>query len=390
MAHIIDIATAVPGYRVNNHEFRNFYSEALATSGLNPISKKLTLFIEKTKIMSRYSCIPDFRGVTSELFRDGNYNPSIEKRITVFKEKLLPLATAAIDKLFKWNNIMPSEITHLITVSCTGLFAPGLEFLIADHYAMTHVEKLGLNFLGCYAAVKAIKHANYIAQAVPSACILIVCAELCSLHFNPSSADEDIIPNLLFADGAAAVILCGNECLHGNDKTALAIDAVDSAYLPNTSDLMTWNISSGAFNMYLNKNIVGAFKESIAATVNNFLTGSESNPDYWAIHPGGVGIVEAVRQSLNLTAADVEDSLDILTNYGNMSSPTILFILKEIMNKIRSEVNGENKKIFACAFGPGLTVEMIGLSAKESIIKRQSSNGHTNYSIQAEIKLLRN
>jgi alpha-pyrone synthase len=370
MAQIIDIATAVPDYLVENREFMDFYSNALTAAGMNPISKKLRLFIEKTKIINRYSCIPDFNGIKHELFLDGDYNPSVEKRMAVYKKKLLPLATVAVDKLFRRNNIEPSDITHLITVSCTGLFAPGLEYLMADHYAMTHVEKLGLNFLGCYAAIKAIKHANYIAQAVPSACILIVCAELCSLHFNLSEADEDIVPNLLFADGAAAVILCGDEFSYDKSKTVLAIDAVDSAYIPDTSDLMTWNISSGAFNMYLNKNIVGAIKESIATSVNNFLTRADSNPDYWAIHPGGTGIVEAVRQSLELTSSDVEDSLEVLTNYGNMSSPTILFILARLLNKIRNDEHSENKKIFACAFGPGLTVEMIGLSASESLIKK--------------------
>jgi 3-oxoacyl-[acyl-carrier-protein] synthase III len=108
----------------------------------------------------------------------------------------------------------------------------------------------------------------------------------------------------------------------------------------------------------------------------------QSNPDYWAIHPGGVGIVEAVKQSLNLCTSDVEDSLSVLANYGNMSSPTILFVLKRILDKIRLDAVGENKEIFACAFGPGLTIEMIGLSAINMVVKKELLDSHYNYAVQ--------
>lgn len=382
MSYLIDIATAVPQYAVSNAELVNFYNKSLNDSGLDPISRKLTFLSDKTKIRNRYSCIPDFKGQQHELFTNGNFNPSVEKRTEVFKENLMPLAITAIDKLLLSNTLEPTEITHLITVSCTGIFAPGFEFMVAKHYNLNHVEKLGLNFLGCYAAIKALKHANYIAQAIPNACILIVCVELCSLHFSPSISDEDVLSNLLFADGAAAVLVTGNDNKHAKNKMVLSIDAATSAYIPNTLDLMTWNISSSAFQMFLSKHIVHAINENIYDIVNSFLEQNACTPDYWAIHPGGIRIVEVVKQSLGLSDSAVSDSLSVLENYGNMSSPTILFVLRRIMDKIKEQKKEQGKNIFTCAFGPGLSMEMINFSVVNTAFTTKVKRMNSNYAMQ--------
>jgi predicted naringenin-chalcone synthase len=276
--------------------------------------------------------------------------------------------------------VTAKDITHLITVSCTGLFTPGFEFLVSEHYSLQHSEKLALNFLGCYAAVKALKHAKYIADANPNSCILIVSAELCSLHFLASVIDEDIIANLLFADGAAATIICGNTSKHIENNCVLKIDDIGSSYIPNTLDLMTWNISSSAFRMYLDKNIVSAIKSNIFPIVSDFLAGSKQ--DYWAIHPGGVRIVDAVKDSLGLTDADIEDSMSVLRNNGNMSSPTILFVLKNILTKIRDAAHIENKNIFCCAFGPGLSIELIRFSSVDAANPKNTTLAKEKYAIE--------
>eukprot|EP01136_Pigoraptor_vietnamica_P024484 Opistho-1_new@77598 len=335
MSVILDIVTAVPDYSIGKENLVKFYTRALDASGLPPITKKLGFLLEKTKITDRYSCIPDFEGKEQQLFTDGNYQPTVEKRMEMYRQKSLPLAVKAIDALLLKNNIQPADITHLITVSCTGIFAPGVEFLIADQYGLQHTEKLAINFLGCYAGIKALKHANYIAQANPDACVLIVSFELCSLHFFPSITDEDIVANLLFADGAAAVLVCGDESAHIKNKVVLNIDKTGSTCIPNSADLMTWDISSSAFRMYLSKHLVKTIRENIEPVVNNFLMDSRTGTDYWAIHPGGVKIVEAVKESLQLNDSNVADSMHVLKHYGNMSSPTILFILHRILDKIR-------------------------------------------------------
>lgn len=382
MSYILNIATAVPEYKMENEDLVEYYSNAVITSAPERFKQKLSFLNRKTKIGTRYSCIPDFKGIKQELFLDGNYNQPVEKRMEIYRKKVIPLASHAIDKLLAESRIEVQEITHLITVSCTGLFAPGLEFLIAEKYNIQNIEKTGINFLGCYAAIKAIKHAHYIAQTDPNACILIVCVELCSLHFYPSDLDEDIISNLLFADGAAAVLMCGNKSKLAENKKMLEIDNIGSAFIPNTADFMKWELSSSAFKMHLSAEVVKAIKENIYSVINTFLGADQLQTDYWAIHPGGVKIVEAVQQSLNLTKENVADSLDVLDRYGNMSSPTILFILKNLFDKIKKSEKIKSEKIVACAFGPGLNVELLSLKSVETKIPILLKNLFPEYAVE--------
>jgi len=363
MSFILNISTAVPEYKIEKEDLVEFYSKAVITSQPERFKQKLSFLNRKTKIGTRYSCIPDFKGIKQELFTDSNYKQPVEKRMEIYREKIIPLASEAINKILTDSEVQAKDITHLITVSCTGLFAPGLEFLIAEKYGIQNIEKTGINFLGCYAAIKALKHAHYIAQTNPEACILIVSAELCSLHFHPSDLDEDIISNLLFADGAAAVLMCGDKSKLTENKKILQIDNIGSAFIPDTADLMKWELSSSAFKMHLSGEVVDAIKENMYEVINTFLGNDQLQTHYWAIHPGGVKIVEAVQQSLNLTEDNVADSLAVLNQYGNMSSPTVLFVLKSIFDKIKTSEEIESKRIFACAFGPGLNVELLNLKS---------------------------
>lgn len=379
MSYILNISTAVPEFKLEENELVSFYSKAVNSEDPDRFLQKISYLNRKTRINSRYSCISDYKGEEIELFTDGNYLQPVEARMEMYRKKIKPLATKVIDKLFAECTARPADVTHLITVSCTGLMAPGLEFYLAEHYEFEKVEKIGVNFLGCYAAVKALKLAHYIAQANPKACILIVSAELCSLHFNPSVVDEDIIANLLFADGAAAVIMTGDKNPHAKNKTVLKIDDMSTAFIPNTADLMTWNITSTAFKMFLSADVVSAIKSNLQEVVDDFLGSSKSRIDYWAIHPGGVKIIDAVKESLGLDNSHVEDSMNILQNYGNMSSPTILFILSSMLEKIKAGEFDNSKKIFSCAFGPGLNVELLSLSSVNTSVKtifNYSNNEH--------------
>ena len=363
MPYILDIATAVPEYSVRKDELVDFYSKSLEKISADPIQKKLRIISEKTRIENRYSCIPDFNGKNSELFTEGDFNPSVEKRLELFNRKSVALGKNVIGKLFDQTGVTPEQVTHFITVTCTGIAAPGLEFLLAKELDLLHTEKLGVNYLGCYAALKALKHAQYIAKADPEACVLIVCIELCSLHFVPSVEDEDVLANLLFADGAAATMVCGDMSNLNVQNHVLRIDDIGSAYIPGTMDLMTWNVTSKAFRMYLSKHIVDAIGSSIEPVVKSFLKCDPEDIALWAIHPGGVRIVDAVQKSLSLSDEAVKDSLHVLQQYGNMSSPTILFILGEMLVNLRKENLNESRKIFTCAFGPGLNIEMLKLSS---------------------------
>ena len=385
MAYILDIATAVPAHKVTVNDTVAFYSRALKLKQNDRLQKKIALLAEKTRIQTRYSCIPDFNGKSYELFTAGNFNQGIDKRSGIYKEKIVPLAALAIDRLLKQTKIRTRDITHLVTVSCTGLSAPGIEFELARHYALDHVEKSAINFIGCYAAIKALKHANYIAQSDPDACILIACAELCSIHFTPSASEENLVPNLLFSDGAAAVIVCGNENKYTRKKRLLHIDSVGFATLPGTADLMTWNISPVAFRMVLDKTVPAEIKQSIGAVISDFLGLDEDSIDFWAIHPGGIAILNAIKSSLKLSANDLDDSLHVLQHYGNMSSPTILFVLKRILDRIATSNKNDCRSIFTCAFGPGLSIELMLLNAVDTSLPVQSKSQPVEYVIQDEV-----
>jgi alpha-pyrone synthase len=382
MSSIIAISTSVPGFSAEKEDFLEFYMKALQPADPSSFSHKLNFLNRKTKIEKRYSCLPDFKGTEMELFKNENYIPAIEERMELYGKKIIPLATDAIDKLFFDTKLRPSDVTHLITVSCTGLRAPGIEFQLAEYYGLRHAEKTGLNFLGCYAAIKALKQAHYIAQADPKACVLIICAELCSIHFYPSDVDEDIVANLLFADGASAAMVMGDENAYVKDKIVLKLNDLGSACIPNTFNLMTWNIGPSNFKMHLSKHIAGTIRENILPVVSDFLKEQISSIDFWAIHPGGVKIVEAVRDKLNLSESNVEDSMNVLKNYGNMSSPTILFILSSIFNKIKNDPSHEPKNIFSCAFGPGINIEMIRLSSVNNALVNNSFHLATGHAFE--------
>lgn len=370
MSHILDISTAIPEFTIEKEDIERFYSEVLQPADKERFLKKLRFLNHRTTIQKRHSTIPDYNGTVFELYKNGNYTASSEERMALYKKKIVPLASDAIDKVFKQTGINEKHITHLITVSCTGICAPGLEFLLAEKYNFDHVEKSAVNFLGCYAALKALKQAHYISQTDRKACVLIVCAELCSLHFYPSCEDEEIVANLLFSDGASAVIMCGEDNSLVKNKTVLKIDEIGSACIPGTAELMTWNISSSAFRMFLSKEIVPSIKNNIASGMGKFIQDRE-NINHWAIHPGGVKIVEAVQQGLELSSDDIAESLDVLKNFGNMSSPTILFIIKNIFEKIKQSAN-QQQNILACAFGPGINIEVIKMSSVNTSPSSQS------------------
>jgi len=387
MSYILNISTAVPEFKVKTDELMHFYSQAFTHEAGNRFMEKISFLNKRTEINTRYSCISDYKGNAYELFTDGNFKQPVEKRMELYKKKIMPLAANAIDKLFSEAPVKPSDITHLITVSCTGIFAPGLEFMIAEKYGLQHAEKLGINFLGCYAALKAIKQAHYIAQANPEACILIVSAELCSLHFYPSELmDEDIIANLLFADGAAAVILCGDQHQSVKNKMVLQIDDIGTGFIPDTADYMTWNITSSAFRMHLSSKVVSAIGENIQDVVNDFMGDTIAETEFWAIHPGGVKIIEAVKDGLRLNENNITDSMNVMRQYGNMSSPTILFILNDIFNKIKKRKDKASKKIFSCAFGPGLNIEMIRFSSLDTGHLNKVNHSIHKYAVEPQIK----
>jgi predicted naringenin-chalcone synthase len=324
--------------------------------------RKLKFLYRHGGIDTRYSVIPDYSlPAQAWKFYTPSENlepfPSLEKRMSWYRQYAAGLSMEAITNCIK--KIPVQNITHLITVSCTGMSAPGLDLELMEllHLPRT-THRTSINFMGCYAAIHAIKLADALCKAEPASNVLIVCTELCTLHFQKAHTTDNITSSLLFADGAAALLISG-----GMDQKGLSIDHFYSVVSPGGKADMAWELSSYGFQMTLTGYVADLIGEDFRSLVNDALYWAglfQQDITHWCIHPGGKRILESIYQSMGFTNGQLQDCFDILRDYGNMSSPTVLFVLDKIMNALEEK---QPAKIFGAAFGPGLTMETFILSA---------------------------
>jgi alpha-pyrone synthase len=377
MSFIINIATALPQNRYDQHELSEFYSNSTDDVG---VKRKMKILTNKSGISTRYSVLKDY-GETMENYTFFPKNkhllptPSLTQRMTIFRKEALQLSINAIKNLPDFDK-NKHQITHIITVTCTGLFAPGLDIELIQHLDLqptTH--RSSVNFLGCNAAIIALKQAHDICESQENARVLIVCTELCTLHFQNIYTDDYLLSNVLFADGSAAVLV-GSNPSEGPLSINAKITDFNSFCIPDSRNEMAWQLSETGFIMNLTSYVADLIKDNIEQMLSDINLDTNAI-DYWAIHPGGKKIVENFGTALNLLPTQLKESYEILNNYGNMSSPTVLFVLKKVLETIKSTtekisvVDGKTteklsvihkpKKIFAAAFGPGLTVETMQL-----------------------------
>ncbi|MCE3280173.1 MAG: chalcone and stilbene synthase domain protein [Bacteroidetes bacterium] len=322
-------------------------------------SRKLNMLFSNSGIEERYSVLPDFDKSRNEhvFFNGTPSKANVENRISVFKQRAIPLAIEAInDSCRKLNtSIEDYGVTHLITVTCTGLSAPGIDAEIIEQLKLPNdIYRTSVNFLGCNAAFHALKIADMICKTSSDARVLIVCVELCTLHFQPKHDNDNLLSNTIFGDGAAAVLLSSSDLFKENK--GLSIEGFYSVLLNKGKDLMGWNISPVNFEMILDAGIPDFIGSEIKVIVDKAVRKYEltrEDIDHWAIHPGGKKIVDTIKKQLSLSEEASQPSYEVLNKYGNMSSPTILFVLNELIEE--KCIDGEN--IFSMGFGPGLSVE---------------------------------
>ena len=360
MADIISIATEVPQYRHRQKDIIHFMSKVY---GLNDIEKrKLGFLYNHSGIETRYSVIDDYSLPEEEwdfIPKEMNKSfPVLEERMKIYDKEALSLSLNAIKKCIT-DHIKPGEITHLITVSCTGMSAPGLDLQIAEVLNLSpHIFRTSVNFMGCYAAIHALKLAKLICDADANANVVIADTELCTLHFQQEYTLDNVASSLLFADGSAAVLV-SNKLKSFNSIT---LDGFFSHVSYKGKKDMAWELSSKGFLMTLSGYVPQLVEEDIDALVAASLEHhniDKSSITHWCIHPGGKKILQAIENKLDLDKDDLCFSRTVLSKYGNMSSPTVLFVLKDMMNSIRIKA-----KIFGVAFGPGLTMETFLASKK--------------------------
>ncbi len=349
MAYLLDIQTATPPHKHPQDNILKYMQQTYSLDATD--ARKLAFLYRKSGIQTRYSVLDVFsEPVENQSFKFKEN--LIQDRMAVYETEALKLSVAAIFPILERQKTTP---THLVTVSCTGMQAPGLDIQLCEYFQFqSSIQRTSVNFMGCYAAIHALKMASWITTSDADAVVLIVCTELCTLHFQSEFNADTALSDLLFADGSAAVLIAGENYKPSHE--ALKFTNFYSELRLTAQTDMTWKIANSGFKMtltgYVPQLIETDFKDFVTKATQK-LGLSQSDITDWCIHPGGKKIVEAIEKSLAISKIDLVHSYQILNDYGNMSSPTILFVLKQILD------NQDNKPInvFGAAFGPGLTLE---------------------------------
>jgi predicted naringenin-chalcone synthase len=362
LSKIISIGLALPPYKHKQDDILKFMQLVYAMN--NADNRKLKYLYHHSGIDHRYSVIPDYsREVINWEFYPQTENlepfPSLEQRISLFNKSAGPLSVTAIQECIH-GLINGNEITHLITVSCTGMSAPGLDLQVMELMDLPkNIYRTSVNFMGCYAAIHGLKIADAICRSEKDAKVMIVCTELCTLHFQKEPTVDSIASSLLFGDGAAAMLVTNNEY----NKKGLKLDQFYSEVITKGKKDMAWELSSSGFLMTLSGFVPELLEEDFNPLVTRAL--EKANVErkeiaQWCIHPGGRRILDAIHRSLSFTNGDLKYSYETLKEVGNLSSATILFVLEKIMSSGLTS----GQKVFGAAFGPGLTMETFVASAE--------------------------
>ncbi len=354
--YIQGIETAVPEHSYSQEYVLEFMQRLPVYAGRKGFLAKV---YRGSAIERRYTVVGDYdRPPEERTFYppsdDLRPEPDVVARNALFVTESTKLALEVARKLFaSMPELDPRSITHLITVSCTGFSAPGFDFYLARDLPLSpSVHRLHVGFMGCYAAFPALKTARDICRADPGARVLVVDLELCSLHFQQKLDPDIMVANALFADGAAAALVSTGA--PRRDLPSYRLDAFESYIVPDSEGDMAWTVGHTAFDMRLSSYVPKLIQREIRSITETIFARARVSRDeivQWAIHPGGRAIVEKAGEELGLSPDDVAASYTVLRNYGNMSSATIFFVLKEMQRL------GRRGRMFAAAFGPGLTVE---------------------------------
>jgi predicted naringenin-chalcone synthase len=346
-AYINRIATAVPNDDVHD-AFVAFADQMLEDPRVQPIFRRMA---QRSGIRRRFSVLSpnaantEFTVNAHEFYTRGSF-PETAKRMEIFERFAPRLAQRTLDKL-RLTEPERRGITHVLVTSCTGLYAPGLDFDILDHLGLDAcVERTMIGFMGCYAAINGLKQARHIVRSEPDAKVLLVNLELCTLHLQETQELEQVLSFLVFGDGCAASLISA-------EPTGFALDSFRAVLLPETRGLITWRIGDAGFDMFLSGQVPGAIGVGLA-TAGGEALGPHKPADIalWGVHPGGKSVLDAVERGLALAPHALTASRQTLECFGNMSSATVMFVLDRLMQTAKPGDLG-----CAMSFGPGLTAE---------------------------------
>lgn len=342
--YINQIATAVPEHDVH----RRFVESAPSLLSDERQRGLLRRMASKAQIEHRYSFLrphSEDKGFDADGFYKPGAFPDTQTRMRFYERHALGLAIRTLDQLnFAEHR---DSVTHLILTTCTGFYAPGVDLQLVDHYGLkSSVERTVIGFMGCNAALNALKLARHIVRSEPTSKVAILNLELCTIHFQETNNLEQLLSFLIFADGCSASLV---------SATPMGIELQDftSTIMPDSAEQITWHIGGLGFDMVLMGGVPATIIKGMTRNLGHILCGqSFENIKHWAVHPGGRTILDAVQKSVGLPNDMLRQSRDVLRRFGNMSSATVMFVLKEMLQPGTMRGRG-----CAIAFGPGLTAE---------------------------------
>lgn len=368
---MLGLGTAVPEHVLDQTETAQRLAEALRdTPDAARWAKRI---FKQCGVNTRYTCEPalleaaDRNRYFAQL--SGMPVPKTSERMATYKQAAVPLAEKAALRALIDTGVSATDVTHLLTVSCTGQFLPGLDTVLTERLGLSSkINRIPLTFLGCAAGLKAIGMARDIAAGRPESVVLVVCVELCTLHIQPSAEREALFGASFFGDGASACVI---GAANAAPSDAFILGRPASALLPDCAEEMVWEVGNHGFDLYLSSRISQLIGRYIPEQLEPFVGGA-ALPDIWAIHPGGKGIIDALEAELGLTESQTRHSRGVLREYGNMSSATLLFVLESIREAMRDRGAAQTEGL-CLAFGPGLSCEIMPVAYRPAAGTAESS-----------------
>lgn len=344
VAYVNAVGTAVPPHDVHR-AFIAWAERRIDGERERALFRRMA---ERSGIGHRWSVLPQGSAGGSPVEAGGFYegvSPSTSQRMRVYAEEAPKLALDAIGRLA--DQVPLAGVTHLVVASCTGFTAPGIDQIVATALGLEDVERTLVGFMGCYAAVSALRVADHIVRADAQARVLVVTVELSSLHLQDEKEVEPLLAMLQFSDGAAAALVTAAPAGFG-------IAGSFGFQLERSAELITWTIGDTGFAMHLSGEVparIGAALHDRRAQAKMLGPWKMDEVDAWAVHAGGRSILDAVEKGLGLEADALAASRGVLARFGNMSSSTLMFVLADLLAR------PDARRGVALAFGPGLAAE---------------------------------
>lgn len=357
---LLGLGTGVPEFSVQTSVSAQFAAHSLCVG--NSFDKKVRALYRRSGIERRGSVLLDEEpgpDVCEHEFyppaqSEDDRGPSTKIRNDRFAQEAPFLALQAAERALADAKVSPEQITHVVTVTCTGFFSPGIDISLIDELGLpADTQRIQVGFMGCHAAINGLRVAAGLVARDPNACVLMDCVELCSLHMQYGKDADRIVSNALFADGASAAVV-GTASMSPVPSPPVLVDT-GSYLMPDSRDAMTWRIGDHGFEMTLSPTVPGLIEEHLARYLRPWLENHGESIETiggWAVHPGGPRIVSAVQSALGLRDDQLQVPREILSCRGNMSSATMLFILEEFRSI------DQPKPWLLMGFGPGLELEV--------------------------------